>query len=325
MFCDLRKKLFDYIDYFDLRKSRDLLFMENFRLKVFQSVAKNLSFTRAASELFITQPAVTKHIQALEGYYGIRLFIRKGGKIVLTTEGKTMLDYVNKVVKLEQNLEEELSKFKREESGLLRLGASTTIAQYIIPGILSGFNKKYPTLKLSLLNGNSEQIAKALHNDEIDLGIVEGKLKNKDIHYELFMADELVVTSGFKNDFVKKSEVTLKELISLPFVMRERGSGTLEVLEYAFKEKKIKLSDINILMYLGSTEAIKKFIESGSSVGFLSVKSIEKELKAKTLKTIKVRGFKIKRTFNFISLHGNTPKGLPAKFMKYAKQYHNQK
>jgi len=299
--------------------------MKNFRLKVFQSVAKNLSFTKAAGELFITQPAVTKHIQEIEKDYGIRVFNRKGGKINLTPEGKVLFDYSNKILKLEQNLEEEFSRFKKIENGTLRLGASTTIAQYVIPGILAGFHKRFSGVKLSLFNGNSEQIAQALRNDQIDIGIVEGKVKDKDIRYELFMADEIVVTSSFKNDLVPKDELTFKELISLPFVMRERGSGTLEVLEYAFKEKKIKLSDINILMYLGSTEAIKRFIESGSSIGFLSVKSIEKELQSKTLKIIKVKNFQIRRSFNFISLHGNIPSGLSAKFIKFAKHNYNQK
>ena len=299
--------------------------MKNFRLKVFQSVAKNLSFTKAANELFITQPAVSKHIQEIEKIYEIRVFNRKGGKINLTAEGEILYNYSNKILKLEQNLEEELGRFKKNENGILRLGASTTIAQYVAPIILAEFHKKFPSVEISMFNGNSEQIAQALLNDKIDIGIVEGKVKDKDIRYELFMSDELVVASSFQNDFVKKDEITLKELVSFPFVMRERGSGTLEVLEYAFKEKKIKLSEINILMYLGSTEAIKRFVESGNSLGFLSIKSIERELHSKTLKIIKIKNFQIKRSFNFISLHGNTPSGLHAKFIKFAKHYYNQK
>ena len=302
-----------------------LNYMPDFRLKVFRSVARNLSFTKASGELFITQPAITKHIQALEKHYGLRFFNRKGNKINLTPAGKVLFDYTNKTFRLEQALEEELNRFKEGQTGELRLGASTTIAQYVIPGILSEFHKKYPELRLSLLNGNSEQIAEALRNDEIDLGLVEGKVKNKDIRYELFMTDELVAATSSNNNLIKKEEISLKELVKLPLVLRERGSGTLEVLEYAFREKNIKLSELNVLMYLGSTEAIKRFLESDSSIGLLSIRAIENELKTGTLKIIKIKKFKVKRTFNFISLQGNTPSGLLARFIKQSKLFYNQK
>ncbi len=297
--------------------------MENFRLKVFRSVAKNLSFTKASGELFITQPAITKHIQALEAQYGVRLFNRKGNKINLTPAGKILYGYTKQLFKLEQSLADEMAQFKESETGTLRLGASTTIAQYVIPAVLAEFRKKYPEVKLSLMNGNSEQIAEALRNDEIELGIVEGKVKNKDIRYELFMDDELVAVTSTGNLSINKKEISLKELSALPLVLRERGSGTLEVLEYAFKEKKLKISDLNVVIYLGSTEAIKRFLKSDNSLGLLSIRSIENELNDGSLRIIKIKNFKVKRTLNFICLQGNTPSGLLSKFIKFAKHYYN--
>lgn len=297
--------------------------MENFRLKVFRSVAKNLSFTKASGELFITQPAITKHIQALETQYGVRLFNRKGGKIYLTPAGKILYGYTKQLFKLEQSLSEEMAQFKESASGILRLGASTTIAQYVIPEVLSGFRKKFPEVKLSLVNGNSEQIGDALRNNEIDIGIVEGKVKNKDIRYELFMNDELVAVTSAGNENTIKDELSIRELLGIPLVLRERGSGTLEVLEYAFKEKKLKLSDLNVVIYLGSTEAIKRFLKSDNSVGLLSIRSIESEVKEKSLRIVRIKNFKVKRTFNFICLQGNTPTGLLAKFIKFTKDHYN--
>ena len=297
--------------------------MENFRLKVFRSVAKNLSFTKASSELFITQPAITKHIQALEKQYGVRLFNRKSNRINLTPAGKVLYDYTKQLNHLERKLEEEMSRFKETETGTLRLGASTTIAQYVIPPILSEFRKKYPDVKLSLLNGNSEQIALALRNNEIDVGIVEGKVKSKEIRYEFFMKDELVAVTGPSNTIAGRNEIPFKNFLSLPLVLRERGSGTLEVLEYAFKVKKIRLSDLNVVMYLGSTEAIKRYLKSDDSIGMLSIRSIENEVKDGSLRVVHVKNFRVKRTFNFICLQGNTPSGLVSKFIRFSKHYHN--
>jgi LysR family transcriptional regulator, transcriptional activator of the cysJI operon len=299
--------------------------MENFRLKVFRSVAKNLSFTKAANELFITQPAVTKNIKALESEYGLRFFSRKGNRIYLTAEGIVLFEHVDKLYGLEQKLEDDLNSFKENPSGILRLGASTTIAQYVIPSVLSKFHKDYPDVKLSLRTGNTEQIAESLLKGEMDLGIVEGRIKNKDIHYIKFLPDELVAVVRAKNKLTYKNEITLKELIVMPMVLRERGSGTLDVIEHALKSKNVKLSELKIAMHLGSTEAIKLFLEYYDSVGFIPMRAIEKELKLGTLKIIKIKNLKIKRTFDFITPQGLEPTKVAAKFIITAKHTYNQK
>jgi len=295
--------------------------MLDFRLKVFLSVAKNLSFTKASNELYITQPAITKHIQALEKEYGLPLFNRKGSKIYLTLAGKELYDYSKQVYKLHKNLEDKLNNFRKEKIGELKLGASTTIAQYVLPRILAEFKKNYPTIKTSLLSGNSEQIAKALINEEIDLGLVEGKIKNPEIKYEIFLNDELVLVSSNKNKSVTSSVINLEQFKKLPLVLRERGSGTLEVFEYALKNKKIKLSELNIVMYLGSTEAIKHYVENSDSFGFLSIRAIKKELENASLVTKKVKNLKVTRTFDFISLQGSTASDITLLFKKFTKKY----
>ncbi len=299
--------------------------MPEFRLKVFYSVAKNLSFTKASNELFITQPAITKHIQALEKEYGLPLFIRKGSKISLTQAGKELLKYSENVFSLHRRFEEEISQLKGENRGSLKIGASTTIAQYVLPPVLSSFHNKYPNVTLSLINGNSEQIAEALTKGEIDLGLVEGKIKSRDIKYRLFMKDELVAAISLEQKRNLPNEISLAQLKKLPLILRERGSGTLEVLEYALRSKKIKLSDLNVIMYLGSTEAIKYYLESDNSIGFLSIRSIKKELESGALKTIKIKGLKVARTFDFICLQGTTPSSLASLFIKFSKKHYNQK
>lgn len=299
--------------------------MENFKLKVFRLVAKNLSFTKAANELYITQPAITKNIQALENELGLRLFNRRGNRIYLTAEGLVLLDHVEKIFKLELKLEDALNSFKENPSGSFRLGASTTIAQYVIPPVLSKFHNKFPDIKLSMLTGNTEHIADALLKGEIDLGIVEGKIKNKDIHYIKFIPDELVAVIGSKNHLAGTNEISLEKLAALPLVLRERGSGTLDVIEYALKNRGIKLSTLNIQMYLGSTEAIKLYLEHDECAGFVSIRALEKELKAGTHRIIRIKNFQVKRTFDFITLQGLKATRVALQFVKFAKLYYNQK
>ncbi|MHB8580175.1 MAG: LysR substrate-binding domain-containing protein [Ignavibacteriaceae bacterium] len=299
--------------------------MESFRLKVFRSVANNLSFTKAASELFISQPAISKNIQALENEFGLRLFIRKGNRIYLTSAGKVVLEYSDEIFNLQVKLENSLNLFKEKQTGSLRVGASTTIAQYIIAPVLSKFNKKFPHIKLSLLSDNSERIAEALLKGEIDLGIVEGKIKNNDLKYTHFITDELVAATSFKNNLFKNNEVSLNELVRIPLILRERGSGTLEVFEHALKNKKVKVSSLNIVMFLGSTEAIKQYLEFDNCVGFISTRAIVKELKDGILKVIRIKGLQIKRNFEFIRLHGEQSLSSTSKFIQIAKNHYNQK
>ncbi len=294
--------------------------MHDFRLKVFRSVAKNLSFTKAAAELFITQPAITKHIQTLEREYEVRLFNRNGNKVYLTPAGKAMLEYSDKVFNLHSKLEDRLNEYKDSSSGILRLGASTTISQYVIPPILAGFHERYPDVQLTLITGNSEQVAEALIKGDIDLGMVEGKIKSREIKYDRFLKDELVATVRTNNKLKISGEITIKQLMTLPLVLRERGSGTLEVLEHALKNKKIKLSDFKVQMYLGSTEAIKYYLISDDSIGFISVKAIQRELNAGELKIITIKNFKVPRTFEFICLQGSNPSGITSDFIKFAKR-----
>ncbi len=297
--------------------------MESFRLKVFRSVATHLSFTKAANELFITQPAISKNIQSLEKELGLRLFSRIGNKIHLTSAGKVLLDYSNRLFKMQIELDNKLNSFKKEKTGIIRIGASTTIAQYIIAKVLAKFYKQFPSVKIFMISGNSEKIAAALLKGEIDLGIVEGKVKSSDIHYTRFISDELVAVVSLNNNLILKNEITLSQLTRIPVVLRERGSGTLEVFEHALKNKKIKLSSLNIIMHLGSTEAIKQYLETDNCMGFISVRAIEKELKKGTLRKIKVKDLQIKRTFDFITLQGSSFSSITKQFIKLAKQTYN--
>ena len=234
----------------------------DFRLKVFHSVACNLSFTKASRELYISQPAISKHIHELEVQYKTPLFERVGSRIKLTRAGELLLSHTNLLLSAYRQLDFEMNLLTNNFSGELRLGASTTISQYVLPPILSSFIKKFPDIRVSLLNGNSRNIEQALWEGKITLGMVEGSTRQNTLHYSPFMKDELVVVTHTGSKFAHFDELTLEQLRSLPLVLRENGSGTLEVLETALTTHQIKLSQLNVLMQLGSTESIKLFLEN---------------------------------------------------------------
>lgn len=296
----------------------------DFRLKVFYTVANRLSFTKAATELFITQPAVSKHIQELEEQYKIKLFDRNGSKISLTTGGEILLKHTQNVFEIYRKIDFDMSTLINERQGLLRLGASTTISQYIIPPILARFHQKLQDVKVNLLNGNTEQIEKALLNKEIEIGIVEGQSKNQSIRYTEFLKDELVLVCNSKNTLVNQPEVSQEELKTMRFLMREQGSGTLEVIEYALKPFEIKLSQLNIEMQLGSTESIKSYLMNSDCVAFISIHAIEKELKNNELTILDVKDLIIERYFYIITLQGKTD-SLSELFIKNISSYYNLK
>lgn len=222
--------------------------MSDFRLKVFRSVAKNLSFTKASQELFVSQPAITKHIQELEAAYQTRLFDRQGSRISLTESGNLLLEHCERILEDYKRLEYEMHLLHNEYTGGLKLGASTTIAQYVLPPLLASFIGKFPQVSLSLLNGNSREIEAALQEHRIDLGFVEGVFRLPNIRYTTFLEDELVAVVRTGSKLAVGEEITPDELFHLPLVLRERGSGTLDVFERALQQHNIKLSSLQVLI-----------------------------------------------------------------------------
>jgi len=296
--------------------------MLDFRLKVFQCVAQNLSFTKASNELFITQPAITKHIKELESEFEVKLFDRIGNKISLTQAGNILLSYTDHILSLHNEVKFELSQLKGSLEGNLRLGASTTIAQYIIPAALAKFNERFPEIKLSLANGNTEHIERQLLKNEIDIGIVEGKPTNADIRYSTFLNDELLVFASAQNVIIPPL-VSNDEFLNLPLVLRERGSGTLEIIEKSLQHYQISPKQLNVLMFLGSTEAIKSFIKTGNGVGIVSRFAIEQELSNNIFRLINTPSLKFHRQFYFISPKGPEPVGLAKLFLNFLKKHYN--
>jgi DNA-binding transcriptional LysR family regulator len=278
----------------EMQRHRDIKAM-NYRDTVFLSVAENLSFTKAANELNISQPAVTKHIKELEERYHTTLFERKGNKIYLTQSGKKVYNAFKKIAQQYRELDFEISQMHNSISGEFKIGASSTISQYLIPKVMASFHKRYPDVRIFLINGNSFEMEQLLLDNKIDMALVENHSSQSGISYKTFLNDELVVVTGKNSVYSKLKTISKEELSKLPIVLREHGSGTLEVIKESFDTQGFDFENINTPIHLGSTESIKNFLQDFDGLAILSEKAVTTELYLKTLIKVNVKGFQIPR------------------------------
>ncbi|MDB5130302.1 MAG: cmpR [Mucilaginibacter sp.] len=285
-------------------------------------VAANLSFSKAAQALFVTQPAISKHIKGLEDLYKVPLFERKGNSILLTEAGNKLNEYLQQASEIERRAEYELSVLSNlsHAQGHLRLGASTTIALYILPSILSGFQSDYANVDIQLVNRNSEYILSALLNHEVDIGIIEVDNKLTTVSYHAFMSDEVIPVCSSKSPLAGRS-LTLKQFVKTPLALRERGSGTLNALLKSLSALNVKPSDLSVKIRLGGTEALKNFLLADQCLGFMPRPSIVRELEEGDLVEVPVEGLHITRDFFFIRRKGTDDYGLTNNFIQYASQH----
>lgn len=291
--------------------------MLDFKLKIFYAAASSLSFTKAAEELFISQPAVSKQVKLLELQLGHDLFERQGGKLHLTQAGLVLKQHIEQVLEAEKQLHFDLGMLSNEHKGIFTLGASTTIAQYIIPQVLLKFSAIYPKLEVKMLSGNTNDIERAMLDKTIDLGVVEGVSHRSGLRYTHFMDDKLVVVCHQAHPLAQRGEITLELLRLHPILLRERGSGTLEVIEYALKEQQLKLSDLNVKLYLGSTESIKSALTEGTCIAIVSQQSIQDEVKSGKLRMLPIKDIEFSRELAFIEPVGGAT-GIASTFIQFA-------
>ncbi len=290
------------------------------RLDVFLAVAERLSFTQAAQALYISQPAVSAAIKALEADYDLPLFSRAGGRAELTEAGQMLLQYAKQIKALEIQASHDLHALKGEVSGRLSVGASTTIAQYILPRLLGDFAASFPHISFALTAQKTGHIAELLRAGKIDIAIVEGPLKGSEFNISPWMPDELLLNVPAHHAWASKV-LTFKDIISAPLIMREPGSGTRQVLEEAFRSKQVEFSDLNIVLELGSTEAIKLAIESGLGFSFLSEWSCHKEHLLETIKPATVADFRIPRSFNIVQTKESENNAVVQRFLSFLRKF----
>ncbi len=253
--------------------------MADRRLRVFYTVARHLSFTKAADVLFMTQPAVTFQVKQLEEHFNARLFERGPGKISLTPAGRLVLNYAERILALSEEMETRVSELTGAVSGPLLIGASTTIAEFMLPQILGEFKGRHPQVQAHLSVANSETIENRVADSSLDLGLIESPSHLPALHTEVCCDDELVMICAPAHALARRGSVPARELAEHAYVSREAGSGTREFADQYFRQSQVGVEDLEVVMELGSPEAIKGLVATGMAVSILSRATIAKELK----------------------------------------------
>jgi DNA-binding transcriptional LysR family regulator len=289
--------------------------MDIHHLRVFASVFKNRSFSKASEELHLTQPTISNHIKALEDEFDCKLFDRLGRTILPTKEAEVLYSHSMELIERTNNLREAVGLIKKDISGKLIIGASTIPGVYLLPGFMSEFRKKFPSISFQILISDSKGIIENISGHELLLGIVGAKLGNEHIKYMPFIEDELIVVSS--PHLSKNRMMTLQELLKLPMVLREEGSGTRKETEKFLANKGISLENVHISGVFGSTDAIKQAVKAGLGVSILSKFSVADELKYKILEEIKLTDIQMKRRFYIVTHKKRTLPRLYETFLNY--------
>jgi DNA-binding transcriptional LysR family regulator len=251
--------------------------MADRRLQVFHAVAKQMSFTKAAETLFMTQPAVTFQIKQLEEHFNTRLFERGHGRIALTPAGEVVLEYAERILSLSAELDTRLREMTGRLSGPLLIGASTTIAEFLLPPVLGEFKSLHPDVQARLIVGNSETIESRVAEHTLDLGLIEAPSHLPALQTEVCCEDELQVIVAPRHPLARLKSVTPKQLVPYPYVSRESGSGTREFTDLYIRQAGIQPNELNVVMELGSPEALKGVVGTGLGYAIVSRVTVERE------------------------------------------------
>ncbi len=251
--------------------------MADRRLQVFHAVAKHLSFTKAAEALFMTQPAVTFQIRQLEEHFSARLFERGHGQISLTEAGRVVFDYAERILGLSGELDARLRDMTGQMAGPLLIGASMTIAEYLLPQVLGEFNARFPEVLPRLLVANSETVQNQVAEHSLDLGFIESDSLLPSLVTEVLCEDELLVVCAPSHPLASLAAVPPELLAQHAYVCREPGSGTRQVCDRHLQQLGIAPEFLHPVMELGSPEALKGVVATGRGYAIMSRATVLKE------------------------------------------------
>jgi DNA-binding transcriptional LysR family regulator len=273
------------------------------QLKAFQRVAARESFTKAAQELFLTQSAVSQQIRSLEEEIGSRLFDRSGRRIRLTGEGEILLTYTQRLFDLHEEIEKLFGNLRTLKRGKIAIGATAVIGTYFMPAVISTFHQQYPEIEIDLRMGNSDQILRLILDREVDLGIA-GMIRPQAALESVFLhREELLFVCSPENRLAARRRVTLAELRNHPFIWREKGTQTLEIIRRWFREN--ALDDFpHQSLSLANMEAAKRIVGEGYGITVIPATAARREIEAGRLKRLAVAKFDLSVSYGLFYLKG---------------------
>jgi len=301
--------------------------VDDHRLRVFCTVAETKSFSKTSRIIHLTQPAVSLQIQALEELYETKLFDRTSSTVTLTPAGEILYKYAKHILALYASAEKEIGDITGLVKGSISLGASTTIGNYLLPKVITDFRKTRPKIKIHLQIGNTKRVIELLSAGDIDIGFVEGEVSKPKITTERLIEDELALIVPPQHPLAKKKkkEISLFDITTEPFIFREEGSGTRQIIEKYFQKYGINTQNMKISMVLGSTESIKHAVENGMGISIVSRWAAVNEVKFGTLKMLSFKEEKFIRDFTILFQKYEVLSHAAEEFYEYIKNYDFQK
>lgn len=290
------------------------LAIETRHLQIFVAVYREKSFTKAAEQLYTSQPTVSEHIQNLEARLNCRLFDRLGRSILPTAEADMLYPRALAILDDLRRLEEDINTTSQGISGELTIGASTIPGTYMLPAIAASFKNEYPGISFEIRINDSAKIVEAVAGSELLIGVVGAKIPSTGLLFQPFAEDELILAATAENPV--PPAITMEELYTLPFIVRERGSGTRKSIEALLSQQQYTLDRFNICATLGSSASVKEAIKANLGVSIISRHALRDELANGTIKEIQVTGLTMKRNFYVVTSRKRTQPNHYQMFLK---------
>ena len=297
---------------------RKPLHIEFRHLETFCRVADLKSFSKAADDLFLTQPTVSGHILSLEQSLSLRLFDRASREVRLTKSGEVFREYASRILSLRKDLLNALSEFSRGIRGELSLGSSTIPGEYLLPKLIGDFKKGRPSFVISLKIADTKEVIQYVLQDHVEFGVIGAKLNHPSLHYEKYEEDEIIVVAPSDHPLTRKKSVNLDELLKEPWIIREEGSGTRMAVEKALRRKGRTLKQFNVVMEMGSTSSVKEGVKAKLGLAFISERATEGEVRQGSLSRIDVEGLEpISRQIYIVSHRRRTLSPMATEFLRF--------
>jgi DNA-binding transcriptional LysR family regulator len=280
--------------------------MELNQLKTFCAVVEKKSFSRASETVFLSQPSVSLQIRALEQELGTRLLDRQGKEVSVTGSGKLLYGYARKILQIADEAKQAIAQLKGLIIGEIIIGASTIPGEYILPRLLAEFKEKYPGIEINLMISDTKEVIHKVLDNEVELGFVGQREGSEKLVFHSFATEKLVLIAPVHFPLPIHDQITVEELREVPFILRESGSGTRGAVARRLKESGVKETDLNIVMRVGSTAAVKKAVESGAGVSIISERAIDNEVTLGLLKQVPIKDLELQREFFTVYRRGRS-------------------
>ena len=290
-------------------------------LETFCRIADLKSFSKAADDLFLTQPTVSGHILSLEQSLSLRLFDRTSREVRLTKAGEVFLKYASKILSFRKDLMNALSEFSQGIRGELSLGASTIPGEYLLPKLMGDFKREHPHFVISLKIADTKEIVQYVLQDMVEFGVIGARLNHPSLHFEKYQEDEIIIVAPPDHPMTRKKRVNVEELLKVPWIIREEGSGTQMAVEKALRKKGKSLKQFNVVMEMGSTSSVKEGVKAKLGLAFISRRATEEELHQGFLSRIDVEGIEpISRQIYIATRPGRTLSPIGMEFLRFLKR-----